>query len=330
MRPKPRQLLASAGIPALLVTDLVNIRYLTGVSVSSGLLLVLPSSYTFLVDSRYTELAAAKAYKDVSVRDVGSFVEFMKKIPVCGYEEEQVTVARLRRWKKQFKSTKFVHVSEAVGEFRRSKDDDELRLIRRAHRITRELLRRIPSALRVGIREDQLAWKIEEWAHELGAEAMAFPSIVGFGSNTSRPHHQPGNRKLKKGDIVQIDIGAMYRGYCSDRSQVYLTGPMTPQQKKALKAVMEAKEAAKKAVKKGASTRQLDRIARDVLKSYGMEHAFTHSLGHGVGLDIHEGVNLSEKAADQKLLKHEVITIEPGVYFPGKFGIRLEDMVIVE
>lgn len=330
MRPKPRQLLAKADTPALLVTDLTDIRYLTGVAVSSGLLLVQPSAYIFLVDSRYGELAAAKAYRDVTVKDISALSELLQKIPICGYMEEHLTVARLRRWKRQFKSTKFVHVSDAVGEFRRSKDEIELRLINRAHRITRELLRRIPAALRVGIREDELVWKIEQWAHELGAEDMAFDSIVAFGSNTSRPHHQPGNRKLKKGDIVQIDIGAKYRGYCSDRSQVYLTGPVSKQITKAIKAVTEAKEVAKNAVKKGASTQTLDRIARDVLKKYGMEKAFTHSLGHGVGLDIHEGVILSERAADQKLLKNEVITIEPGVYFPGKFGIRLEDMVIVE
>ncbi|HVW67272.1 MAG TPA: aminopeptidase P family protein [Candidatus Peribacteraceae bacterium] len=330
MRPKPRQLLAKAKVPVLLVTDLTDVRYLTGVSVSSGTLLVTPTAYVFLVDSRYGELASAKAYKDVTVKNASALPELLKKIPRCGYMEEHLTVARLRRLQSQFKNTKFVHIADAVGEFRRSKDEVEVRLINRAHRITRELLRRIPAALRVGIREDELAWKIEQWAHELGAEAMAFDSIVAFGSNTSRPHHQPGNRKLKKGDIVQIDIGAKYRGYCSDRSQVYLTGPVSAHITKAIKAVTKAKNAAKKAVKKGASTQLLDRIARDVLKKYGMEGAFTHALGHGVGLDIHEGVILSERAADQKLLKHEVITIEPGVYFPGKFGIRLEDMVIVE
>lgn len=330
MRPRSRQLLRSAQAPALLLCDLTNIRYLTGVNVSSGLLLVLPSSYIFLVDSRYSELAAAKAYSDVTVRDIGFLTGLLERIPQCAYEEEAVTVARLRRWKRQFKNTKFVHVSDAVGEFRRSKDEIELRLINRAHRITRELLRRIPAALRVGIREDELAWKIEQWAHELGAEGMAFDSIVAFGSNTSRPHHQPGNKKLKKGDIVQIDIGAKYRGYCSDRSQVYLTGPVSSHIRKAIKAVEEAKEAAKNAVKKGASSQMLDRIARDVLKKYGMEKAFTHSLGHGVGLDIHEGVILSERAPDRKPLKNEVITIEPGIYYPGKFGVRLEDMVIVQ
>lgn len=167
------------------------------------------------------------------------------------------------------------------------------------------------------------------WAHELGAEGMAFPSIVAFGKNSSRPHHHPTSQKLKKGDLVQIDIGAKYNNYCSDRSVVFFTKKPTPVQQKAFSAVYEAKEKAKRAVKKGASTQTLDRIARDVLKKYGMEDAFTHSLGHGVGLDIHEGVTLSSRAPDKKLLKGEVITIEPGVYFEGKFGIRLEDMVIV-
>lgn len=130
--------------------------------------------------------------------------------------------------------------------------------------------------------------------------------------------------------MVQIDIGVKVRGYCSDRSAVYFTAPMTAQQKKIYDAVSDAKDTAKRAAKKGASVRELDRIAREVLAEYGLEKYFTHSLGHGVGLDIHEGVSLSARAPDDRLLSGEVITIEPGVYIPGKFGMRLEDMVIVQ
>jgi Xaa-Pro aminopeptidase len=329
MRPRSRVLLADSGIPALLVSDLTNIRYLSGLALSSGVVLVLPKMYLLFVDSRYSEAAAEDAFDDVEVRDIGELAKIMKKIPVCFYEEDTLTVARLRRWKAQWKETAFKRSSGIVEHYRRSKDETELMQMRRAEKITHELLRRIPTVLKTGLTETALAWKIEQWARELGAERMSFESIVGFGTHTSRPHHHPTSRKLGKNMIIQIDIGVVVQGYCSDRSAVYFTGPIPPDQERAYKAVFEAKEAAKEAVKAGVSTRTLDAIARKVLAGYGMEEAFTHSLGHGVGMDIHEGVSLSVRSCDDKLLKGEVITIEPGVYFPGKFGIRLEDMVTV-
>lgn len=329
MRPNSRLLLRQNSLPALLVTDLTNIRYLTGLQATSAFLLVLPRNYILFVDSRYTEAAMSQVFDTVIVRDVADLASFMKKLPLCGFEEEQVTVARFKRWKKSFPETKFVGMKDIVEEFRRSKDDDELKNIRRAEKITVELLRRIPASLKKGITEIQLAWKIEQWARELGAEGMSFESIIAFGAHTSRPHHHPTNKKLTKDTIVQIDIGVKYKGYCSDRSAVFFTGPIPKDQKLAYQAVQEAKDAAKKFARRGVTVRKLDQVARDVLKKYKLEEYFTHSLGHGVGLDIHEGVSLSQRANDQKLQKGEVITIEPGVYFPGKFGIRLEDMVIV-
>ncbi len=328
MRPRSRTLLAKAGLPALLVTNLTNIRYLTGLQLSDGLLLALPRSYLLFVDSRYTEAAEEAALDGVDIRGIDDLRKVMKKIPLCGYDEEDISVARFRRWKKAWPDTKLVRSASIVEEYRRSKDEEELQNIRRAEKITRELLRRIPSALKAGITETGLAWKIEQWARELGAERMSFDSIVGFGAHTSRPHHHPTSKKLTKNTIVQIDIGVVVHGYCSDRSAVYFTGPIPPAQERAYQAVLEAKDAAKKVCKVGSSTKMIDEVARKVLRAYGMEDAFTHSLGHGVGLDIHEGVSLSPRSKDV-LLKNEVITIEPGVYFPGKFGIRLEDMVVV-
>ena len=329
MRLAARTVLKAANTSALLVSDLVNVRYLTGVCVSSGVVLVLPSSFLFFVDSRYREMAEENRLPGVSVRDIAGLEKAMTTVRICGFESAHVTVESLQRWKKKFKNTKFVQVRGAVECFRRSKDKEELLLIGRSARITAELLRRIPASLRAGITERALAWKIEQWARELGAESMSFDPIVAFGAHTSRPHHRPTTKRLQRGHIVQIDIGVKYRGYCSDRSCVYFTGKISAEYKRAYQAVREAKDTAKRAVKAGMSTRALDRIARDVLKKYDMEKYFTHSLGHGVGLEIHEGVSLSAKAPDVKLLKNEVITIEPGVYVPGKFGMRVEDMVFV-
>ncbi len=329
MRPStPRSLLRRAAAPAFLVTSLVHIRYLTGAEVSAGSVLLTSNRTLLFVDPRYREVAA-KVAAGCTVRPLEDLEHVLKRFAVCGCESEIVTLAQSHRWKKKFRGTKFLPKSGVVAHFRRAKDPKEVRRFRRAQRITHMLLQRIPSALRSGVTEREIARRLRTWAEDLGADHLAFDPIVAFGTHTSRPHHHPTARALKKGDIVQIDVGARYGGYCADQSRVFFTGKKTPQQERALTAVREAKEAAGRAVRTGASTHALDRIARSVLKKYGMEEFFVHSLGHGVGLEIHEGVTLSQKRPDQTLLASEIITIEPGVYFPGKFGIRLEDEIVV-
>ena len=330
MRPSPQLLLRNAGVPALLITDLINVRYLTGLSMTSGVVLVLPRSYILFTDARYLEMAEQQRNDRISVRDVAELERFLKKISVCGFEQGNVTVGRLSRWKTRFSNTKFVRTDDPLEAFRRQKDPEELRLIRRAQTITQELLRRVPAALRKGITERALAWKLQTWARELGADDLSFPAIVAFGSHASRPHHQPTSRALQKGHVVQIDTGVIYKGYCADMSRVFFTAKMSDREEKAYRAIEEALGAVIGKVRAGVSTRSLDQLARSVLKKYGMEENFTHALGHGIGLEVHEGVTLSARAPDRKLLKGEVIAVEPGVYFPGRFGIRLEDMVIVE
>lgn len=200
--------------------------------------------------------------------------------------------------------------------------------MRRALAITEALLRRVPALLLPGIRESELAWKLEVMARKMGADGLSFPPIVAFGSHTSMPHHHPTRRRLRRGHVVLIDCGAVVEGYCADRTSMFFTAPPAKAVKRALKAVHEAQKAAASLVRPGVPVRDLDQAARAVLRRFGMEDAFTHALGHGVGLEIHEGVSLSSKS-DDVLLSREAVTIEPGVYFPGKFGIRLETMVFV-
>jgi len=330
MRPStPQELLRSADLSAFLVSNLTHIRYLTGLSLSAGFLLVLPRRFLLFTDGRYAEVAQQQTREGVLVRDFARLESFLQKVPECGFESETVTVAKLRKWKRCFKNTKFVQVRGVIEEFRRSKEPDELRAFRRAQRMTRELLRRVPSALRTSITEKKLAWQLRVWAHELSAEELSFDPIVAFGTHTSRPHHEPTDRKLKKGHIVQIDVGARYHGYCADQSAVFFTGKPTALQQRVYEAVSEAKRKAISAVKAGVTNRMLDRIATKVLEKEGLDEYFVHALGHGVGLEIHEGVTLSERAPKKALLLNEIVTIEPGVYIPGKFGIRLEEEVVV-
>lgn len=326
MRPSARSFLLHANIDAFLTADTLAIRYLTGVKMTSGLLLVTKKAYVLFVDSRYTEHAAEHAYKDIRVKDVSAVEAEFKKIETCGFNEEELSVARHARWKKRFKHVTWKKAGDPAAYFRRAKNPEEIRLLKKAESITKKILSEIPGQLKTGMKEKDLAWIIESRARSLGADGMSFEPIVAFGTNTSRPHHRAAEKKLRADDIVQIDIGARYKGYCADMSRVFFRGRVPQKYHDILSALEEAKKLAIKHSIKGASTREIDRVARDVLKKYGVEKYFTHALGHGVGLDVHEGITLSTRAPDEKLLSGEVIAIEPGVYFEGEFGMRVEDM----
>lgn len=329
MRPSAQELLTAAECRAFFVTDPLHISYLTGLSVSAGAVLCMNGRFTLYLDSRYTEMADW-VYPKVKVRDLSRLQSDLQNLKECGYESDRVTVQRKSLWKRKFKNTKFIPMSGILDQFRRSKDRDELAKMRRAEKLTRELLRRVPSALRVGVTERELARKLGIWALEIGADGLSFDAIVGFGMHTACPHHHPTTRSLRKGHLVQIDVGVKAAGFCGDLSEVYFTARPTAEQKHVYGALLEAKDRASSLVKAGASTQALDAAARSILRREGIEKAFTHALGHGVGMEVHEGVTISSRAPDQKLLAGEIITIEPGAYFPGKFGMRLEDMVFVK
>ena len=325
---KLRLLLKKKPKKPLIVTNLTNIRYLTGLQLSSGVLIVDPRRATLFVDSRYSE-AALSAGKSFVVRDPTILGDFMKKAKTLAFESGDVTVARMDRWKKSCKKTKFIPTSGLVEGLRRKKDPEEIRLIRRACSITKKVLGNIPSMLVPGVTELGLRLQIEKACYDLGADGMAFETIVGFGEHTSRPHHHATTRKLKRGDIVQIDMGCSLRGYCSDYSRVFFTGPENSDHKKAYRALIEAKKSAEFLLRPGVTNHALDAEARRVLARYGYGKEFSHALGHGVGLDIHEGITFSKKAPKEKVYKNEVVTLEPGLYFPGKFGMRIEDTYVV-
>ncbi len=329
MRPTPKELLSLAKTEAFLISDLTNIRYLSGVEMTHGYILASSRRFTLFADGRYIEVARKKARNGIAVKPIKGLEGDMKKYDRIGVESETMTLEELRKFKRKYKNTKFVQRTGVLQGFRRSKDPDEIRSFKKAQKITRQMISRIPKALRNGISEKKLALKLLEWAIELGADELSFDPIVAFGSHTSRPHHHPTDRKFKSGQLVQIDVGARYKGYCADQSAVFFTGKPTKKQQEVFNAVSEAFQEAKKSVKAGMSTCKLDEIARSVLKKHKLARYFVHSLGHGVGLDVHEGVSLSEKQPPKKLLKDEIVTIEPGVYIPGKFGMRIEEEVVV-
>lgn len=321
--------LAGLPVPAVLISNLTNIRYLSGIQASTALLLVTKHQAVLFVDSRYSEMASRRVEKGIVVADPAELQAYVSRFRTLGFESDHITVARLERWKTQLKNKKFVQVKGFVEGLRKIKDLNELDTLTEACAITKKALGRIPSMLRYGMTERELALDIYVYCMKHGADGMAFETIVGFGESTSRPHHRPSERKLRKGDIVQIDMGAMYRGYCSDYSRVYFTAEPTPKQLKAYRALKEAKKSVEKMLRPGVLNTRLDEEARRVLALHGYDKEFSHSLGHGVGLDIHEGTTLSKRAPPTKLLKNEVVTIEPGLYFKGQWGMRIEDTIVV-
>lgn len=324
------RILQHAQAPSLLVGHLPNIRYCTGLELSAGFLLVEKRGFTLFVDARYSENAAKKLGRSMRIGDPKTLPDLLKKTKVIGFEAEHIPVAQFSSWKTKYKNTKFVQTTGVIEEFRRTKSAAELRCVRKACAITKEILLRIPSYLTRGVTERDVAWRIAEAAHRAGAGGMAFETIVGFGKNTSQPHHRPDATVLRAGDIVQIDMGVTVGGYCSDYSRVYFTRRPTAEQAKVYSVLSRVQRTMCKRVRAGVTTHALDAEARGMLAEhgYGTEH-FPHALGHGVGLDIHEGVVLSGRGPAITLKKNEVVTIEPGLYFPGKWGMRIEDTVIV-
>lgn len=324
-----QKLLSRTSVHSLLVSNLMNIRYLTGMQVSAGLLWVTNKGAVLFVDARYSEMASKRAETDITIAAPQELSTRLAASTSIGFESDDVTVERLGAWKKKLKNKRLVQTKGLIEGLRRQKDPEELRAIKHACRITKHVLSRVPTLLRLGITERELSHALYCDCVKQGAMCMAFETIVAFGENTSRPHHHPTNRILKKGDLVQVDMGASVEGYCSDYSRVFFTDEALPAQKKAYRALKEAKKSAEKLLRPGVLTTTLDREARRVLKLHGFEKEFTHSLGHGLGLDIHEGVTLSERARPMKLLRNEVITIEPGLYFEGEWGMRIEDTIVV-
>ena len=284
---------------------------------------------TRLVDGRYKEVALKTARKGITVSDIDQVGKSMSRIKTCGVESDDLTLERFKRWKSAFKNTKLIQTKDLIKEFRQSKESDEIKKFRQSQRLTQTIMTRIPKSLKIGMTELELDWTIRSWARDLGAQSMAFDPIVAFGPHSSRPHHEPTNRRLKKQDIVQIDCGVRLDGYCSDQSRVFFVSSPTKEQQRVYDAVSSAKEAAEKIATPGVTNHALDKAATAVLAEHGLDKYFVHSLGHGVGLEIHEGPSISQHAKRHTLQVGEIITIEPGVYLPGKFGIRLEDEVVI-
>jgi Xaa-Pro aminopeptidase len=335
-----RRRLTKAGLSGLVVTHLPDLRYLSGFTGSSAALAITRHMARLFTDGRYTTQAAeqvsAAQVQIVSGSPAVAAVEWLAAQPgveLAGFDPAKTTVTELARWKAALPSRLrrgFLSTLAAplVEPLRRIKDEDELTLMIEAALMGCKLFEEILSFIRPGLAEFEVAAEIEHRARLLGAEGMSFETIVASGPRSALPHGLATAARLPRNGFVTLDFGVILKGYCSDMTRTVHLGRPKATERAAYEAVLEAQEAAVAAVAPGVSCGEVDEAARSVLRRAGLAEAFSHSTGHGVGLEIHESPRL---AADQpaKLFSGMVITIEPGVYLPGRFGIRIEDMVAV-
>ena len=336
---KLREQIASSGLDALLVSHLPNIRYLCGFTGSAGFLLVRDSGSVFFTDVRYDtqgreEVKGAKVViaRQAVLTALREWVEAQgrkSKGWTIGIEAEHLTVAERKRGADLLPSGVRLRNSTALVERARMvKDGDERELIRAAVGLGASLFERALELLRPGIKEVEVAAEMEYAARRAGAEQMSFPTIIASGARSALPHGRATEQVIAPGGFVVCDFGVILAGYCSDQTRTVWVGSAPEEARHAYESVREAQQAAIAAVRPGVSAGEVDAAARKVLRKAGLGRYFTHSTGHGVGLEIHEAPRIA--AGQKEVLKPGmVITIEPGVYFPGKWGVRIEDMVAV-
>ncbi len=334
-RDRLRALLVDRDLPAALISRLVNVAYLTGFTGSNAaLLLVADGPAVLATDGRYGDQAVAEC-PDVDLvvdrRLLPALVQKSLDLSVrrLGVETHALTLDGLDAIKAVDVDVDTRSLARAVEELRVRKDDTELDLVRQACAMScRALDALLTSALR-GRTERDIAHDLENLLHAEGAEGLAFPTIVAAGPNSGIPHHRPSDRPVAAGDLLTIDFGALYRGYHADCTRTLVVGaPPTAWQQEIYTVVWEAQRAGRHALAPGTDLAAVDAAARDVVAAAGYGEHFTHGLGHGVGLEIHEDPFFG-KTSEGKLGDRAPVTVEPGIYFAGQGGVRIEDTLIV-
>lgn len=316
------------GCDGILLTSEVNEYYATAFAYTDGYAFVTAKETYLITDSRYIEAAEASEGTVKVLLKGGALKTLFSDLGVkkVGFEDICVTVAELQRFKEQFPDVEFVPIGGAVDKLREFKDDDELDKIVKAQTIADAAFDHILGYISTDRTEKEVALELEVYMRTHGADCVAFETIAVSGTASSMPHGVPRDVKVQKG-FLTMDFGAKYLGYCSDMTRTVVVGKADEDMKKLYYTVKAAQEAALEAAVSGAELDGLDKIARDIIdKDY--PGTFGHSLGHGVGLYIHEAPSVSGYRPGVKLSKGHVITIEPGIYIAGKYGCRIEDMVL--
>jgi len=336
-------LAAEAELDVVLVGDLVrpgdsgpdamaNIRWLTGFTGTSGMALVGADRREFLTDFRYTERAATEVSEDFErVTLEGRLLASLagRLAGRVGFDEDATSVSSLRKITEALPDgAQLLPANGFVEKLRRTKDAREIESIAEASRLADEVFVWLAGRGMAGRTERDVAKSAEAKMRELGAEP-AFPPIVGSGPNGALPHSEPSEREIGTGELVVVDMGVRLDGYCSDGTRTWATSAVSSDARDVYELVREAQRASLDAIRAGLEGSAADRISRESIEDAGHGELYGHGLGHGVGMEVHEAPRLG-KTSEDVLSTGDVVTVEPGVYVPGKFGVRIEDLVVVE
>ena len=326
-----RNKMLSLNLQGMIVSNPVNIRYLTNIQ-AEGTLLVTRKENIFLTDGRYIEEVhntltlfdeiVVYDIRGLSLEDYENFFMFCENV---GFEENYVTYAKYKEYMHRYKINNLVETEGMIEKQRQIKDEDELENIRKACQITDECYSYILNYIKPGMTEKQIAHEIDDYYYK-HADGIAFDTIVASGENSSKPHAIPTDRQIQNVDIITIDMGCKVNGYCSDMTRTFFVGEIPENIKPVYELVLKNQEQVLKDMRESASTKQ---IAKMVDNDFRLnKYDLIHALGHGVGLDIHEAPGLSVNT-ENVLKENMVVTNEPGIYVTGQFGIRIEDTVLI-
>jgi Xaa-Pro aminopeptidase len=329
-----RRHLTASRLDALLVSHLPHVRYLTGFSGSNGLCIITLQKQYFLTDRRYRDQSKAEIEGfEISVTQVGLLEEagkrrLLKGKSRIGFESAHTIVEAHTKMKKLFAGSTLVPTKSVIENIAAVKDDSEIRSIKRAIRITERVFQKLLHLLKPGLTEQDVAAEIGYWHRRYGADGDAFEPIVASGLRGALPHGRASAKKIKRGEMVTLDLGCCFQGYNSDLTRTIAIGRPSPRAKRIYQIVLDAQCKAIEAAQPGIKASTLDRVARTVISRKGFGKYFSHSLGHGLGIEIHEQLRLSAQSKDT-LRVGNVVTIEPGIYVPGFGGVRIEDDIVV-
>lgn len=326
-----RNKMGGLNLQGMIISNPINIKYLTGIE-AEGVLLITRKENIYITDSRYIEYVSNTVtpfdeivvddFKNISKDDYENFFMFCENV---GFEENYVTYAMYKKYMHIYKINNFIEAESIINKLRMIKDSEEIENIREACRITDECFTFLQGFIKPGMTEKQIARKIQNYYMD-NADGVSFEPIVASGENSSKPHAIPTDRVIKENDIITIDMGCKIKGYCSDMTRTIFIGNPTEEQKRVYNLVLDNQEKSLREMKDGASIKD---IAKIVTSNFALQgYDLVHSLGHGVGLEIHETPFIKE-ANDNTLKENMVVTDEPGVYIPGSFGIRIEDTVLI-
>jgi Xaa-Pro aminopeptidase len=325
------ELVAERDLDQLFVSDLVNVRYLSGFTGTNGACLVGPEDKVFFTDFRYTERAEGEVGEEWERPEAER--ELVPQIAArmrgkVGFEDAKLSVRQLARLEAAVgEDVDLVPAGDLVERLRAAKEPEEVERIAAATELADGVFRWALERGLAGRTEREVARACEARIRELGAEP-SFPPIVAAAENGALPHAEPGDREIGKGELVVFDMGAELYGYCSDGTRTFATGEPGEEAREVYDLTLAAQLAGLAAIRAGASGKEVDAVAREIITEAGHGDHFGHGLGHGVGLEVHEGPRLAT-TSDDELREGNVVTVEPGIYLPGRFGVRLEDLVVL-